>query len=85
MKNGEVVNDSLFSSLIDFQLDNFTTLQMLGIITAKNNMIVGLAFPRVNYLHKNRTVFSAGTSLGSTHRGLLGIAHAFSPSLTLGA
>ena len=80
----KVTHDSLYNASAEFQVSDFTTLQMLGIVTSKNHLVIGMIYPRFNYLFSPKTQFTGGFSIGSVRRFLLGWSHIYSPSLTLG-
>ena len=47
--------DSLYNLSTEFLLSDFYTLQMLGLVTTKSNLMVAMLFPKVNYKMNSKT------------------------------
>ena len=73
-----VCYDSFYKAQTEFWMSDTFTLQMLGIVTSKNNLSIGMVYPRLNYLYSCSTQLTAGMSFGSAKRLLLGAKHIFS-------
>jgi hypothetical protein len=57
---------------------------MLGISTSKNNLILGMIYPRLQYLYSSKTMLLGGMSVGSVRKILVGSTHIHSPTLMYG-
>lgn len=44
----KVSYDSLYNLSAEFLMSDFCTLQMLGLVTTKNNLMIAMLFPRIN-------------------------------------
>jgi hypothetical protein len=57
---------------------------MLGMVTSKNNLVVGMFYPRMTYLYSSKTALLWGISTGSVKKMLVGATYIHSPSLLYG-
>ena len=76
--------ESVFSGCRSFAVTDFTTVQMLGLVTAKNNMIVAMIQPRINFVSSSRTNFFGGVSMGNVSKINTGFSHILTPDIKVG-
>ena len=65
-------------------LNEFYTLQMLGLVTTKSNLMVAILFPKVNYKVNSKTQVQAGASIGSVRKFIIGASRMWSPNVMFG-
>ena len=80
----KITHDSYFKICQQFYMTDFVTLQMLGMVTSKNNLVVGMFYPRATYLYSSKTALLCGMSTGSVKKMLIGATYIHSPSLLYG-
>ena len=84
MNKMKITHDSHFKICQQFYATDFWTLQMLGMVTSKNNLVIGMVYPRLTYLYSSKTALQIGLSTGSVKKMLVGATHIHSPSLIYG-